>query len=217
MKISAVLFDLDGVIVDTAKFHFLAWKRLADSLGIPFTEKDNERLKGVSRSDSLSVILSLSGNDAHCSSEDLELLMEKKNKWYVQYIETLSKSDILPGFTRVITWCRDTGRKTAIVSASKNTELIVNRLGIRYLFDTVIDGNRVTKVKPDPEGFLLAAHDLRVPPGHCLVIEDAAAGIRGAVAAGMHSVGIGNPSILDSADIVVPALDRLDTALLENS
>lgn len=216
MKISAVLFDLDGVIVDTAKFHFLAWKRLAESLNIPFTEEDNERLKGVSRRESLSIILSLSGGEAHYSPEELELLMEKKNQWYIQYIETLSRSDILPGFMPVIAWCRETGRKTAIVSASKNTETIVNRLGIRYLFDAVIDGNRVTKVKPDPEGFLLAAHDLHVSPGHCLVIEDAAAGIRGAVAAGMHSVGIGDPAILVSADIVVPSLDRLDTASFEN-
>lgn len=216
MKINAVLFDLDGVIVDTAKFHFLAWKRLADSLNIPFTEEDNERLKGVSRRKSLEIILSLAHNSASYTDDDLELFMENKNRWYIQYIETLSRSDLLPGFMPVITWCRETGRKTAIVSASKNTGKIVDRLGIQELFDTIVDGNRVQKAKPDPEVFLLAAQDLGIPAGQCLVIEDAAAGIRGAVAAGMHSVGIGDPGVLGQADIVVPALDRLDMTKLEN-
>lgn len=216
MTITAVLFDLDGVIVDTAKFHYLAWKRLADSLDIPFTEKDNERLKGVSRMESLTIILSLARNSIHYTPGDMGIFMEKKNRWYVQYIETLSRADLLPGFMPVITWCRNTGRKTAIVSASKNTDTIVDKLGIRDLFDTIVDGNRVTRAKPDPEGFLLAAQDLGVPPEQCLVIEDAAAGIQGAVAAGMHSVGIGDPGLLASADSVVPALGRLDTEELEN-
>ncbi len=215
MNLNAVLFDLDGVIVDTARFHYLAWKRLADTLHINFTEEHNEQLKGVSRMASLSRLLSLSTKPLSCSPDELEELAAKKNEWYVEYINTLTDNDILPGFREFIAWCKHRHLKTAIVSASKNTGTIVDRLGIRPLFDTIVDGTRVRNAKPDPEVFLVAAKDLSVSPEHCLVVEDAAAGIRGAIAAGMPSLGVGDPTVLEGASLVIPALDRLDTRLLE--
>ena len=216
MSIAAVLFDLDGVIVDTARFHYLAWKRLADTLDIPFTEKHNERLKGVSRMASLGILLSLSGKPRNNSPEELAQLADTKNTWYVEYINTLTESDILPGFMDCISWFRNNGLKTAIVSASKNTRLIVDRLGIQPLFDTIVDGTRVQNAKPDPEVFLTAAADLSVHPGQCLVIEDAQAGIQGAIAAGMRSVGIGDSTILTGATLIVPGLDRLDPEIIKD-
>ena len=215
MNLQAVLFDLDGVIVDTARFHYQAWKRLADTLEIPFTEKQNERLKGVSRMESLSILLSLSPKPLHYSPDEIEDLAAKKNSWYGDYINTLTEADILPGFREFMAWCVKNSLKTAIVSASKNTGTIVDRLGIRSLFSTIVDGTRVRNAKPDTEVFLLAAEDLSVHPGHCLVVEDAGAGIRGALAAGMLTLGVGDPAVLEGAAIVVPSLDRLDTRLLE--
>ena len=215
MTLEAVLFDLDGVIVDTARFHYLAWKRLADSLRISFSEADNERLKGVSRMASLSIILSLSKTPMHFSPDEREAFAAKKNRWYVEYIQTLTEADILPGFPAFMHWCKKNRLQTAIVSASKNTGTIVDRLGIRNLFDTIVDGTRIRNAKPDPEVFLVAAADLCVEPGHCLVVEDAAAGIRGAGWAGMLSLGVGDPAVLHGATMVVPALDRLDTGVLE--
>lgn len=215
MNLKAVLFDLDGVIVDTARFHYQAWKRLADSLQISFTEQQNERLKGVSRMESLSILLALSANPLHFTPAEMEDLAAKKNGWYVEYINTLTETDILPGFPEFMDWCRQKKLKTAITSASKNTGMIVDRLGIRPLFDTIVDGTRIRKAKPDPEVFLLAADDLSVAPEHCLVVEDATAGIRGAIAAGMLSLGVGDSAVLEGASIVVPSLDRLDTRFLE--
>ncbi len=187
MVFKGFIFDLDGVIVDTARYHFLAWKRLADQLNIRFTEKDNERLKGVSRMDSLEIILEL-GNlkPDHGKKEEFAAL---KNKWYVEYISSMTPKEILPGSLEFIGEIRKAGFKTAIGSASKNTPLILKRVGIEKLFDAVADGNSVHKAKPDPEVFLAAARMIGLEPRHCVVFEDAIAGVQAALNAGMTCVG----------------------------
>lgn len=197
-----LLFDLDGVIVDTAKYHFRAWKALADELGIPFTEKDNERLKGVSRMASFEIILELGGRamteaekQAHC---------DKKNELYVSYIRQLTREEILPGVEAFLTGARAAGYKIALGSASKNSPLILERLGITGLFDAVVDGTRVSKAKPDPEVFLAGARELGLEPARCVVFEDAAAGVEAAHNGGMKAVGIGDPAVLGQAELVIP-------------
>ena len=149
--VKACIFDLDGVIVDTAKYHYLAWKKLADELGINFTEKDNERLKGVSRKQSLEIILEL-GN-LKLDEKEKERLAEKKNNWYVEYISRMEKSEILPGVEEFVNKLRENNIKIAIASASKNTRTILERLGLEKKFDVIIDGTMIDKAKPNPEIF----------------------------------------------------------------
>ena len=202
MRAKACIFDLDGVIVDTAKYHYLAWKRLANELGFEFTEKDNERLKGVSRMASLEILLSVGGiriEDERVKEE----LATKKNNWYVEYIKQMTKDEILPGVEDFLKLLKDNGIKIAIGSASKNTMTILERIGIKDMFDAIIDGTKITKAKPDPEVFLKAAEELRVYPVDCCVFEDAIAGIEAAKAAQMKVIGVGNPSILSKADKVI--------------
>lgn len=205
-KIKGCIFDLDGVIVNTAKYHYLAWKRLADELGFEFTEKDNEKLKGVSRMRSLEILLSVGRINA--SEEEKIKMAAKKNKWYVEYISKLDKSEILPGVENFINMIKNEGIKVAIGSASKNTMLILNRLGIKDLFDVIIDGNKVSKAKPDPEVFLLGAKGLNLKPEECVVFEDSEAGIEAAIRGNMHSIGIGNPNILKKAEKVIPGFEE---------
>jgi beta-phosphoglucomutase len=207
MGIKACIFDLDGVIVDTARYHFLAWKRLADQLGIHFTEKDNERLKGVSRIDSLDIILEI-GN-MPLSPEKREEYASLKNTWYVEYISRMTPGDILQGSLELLQELRSAGIKTAIGSASKNTPMILERVGITGLFDAVSDGNIVSKAKPDPEVFITAASLLKSNHDECVVFEDAQAGIRAALNAGMMCIGIGSRDILGEADYVVSGLHEL--------
>jgi beta-phosphoglucomutase len=210
---AACIFDLDGVIVDTARYHFLAWKRLADQLGIRFDEHDNERLKGVSRMDSLDIILELGGlNPDQKKKEEYATL---KNTWYVEYITRMTPNEILPGSLEFIDEVRMAGIKTAIGSASKNTPLILHRIGIEKLFDAVADGNIVHKAKPDPEVFLVAAQMMRIEPSFCIVFEDAIAGIRAALNAGMACVGIGSSDILKDAHMVVPGLHKMSLRKLK--
>ena len=196
------LFDLDGVLVDTARYHYLAWKRLADELGIPFDEKSNERLKGVSRMASLEIILEL-GNRT-MTSEEKEACCTRKNSWYVDYISRLTTQDMLPGAREFLLQARAEGIGIALGSASKNSPLILDRLGIAGLFDAVVDGTRVHRAKPDPEVFLTGAADLGLAPDRCIVFEDAAAGIQAAHRGNMYAVGIGNEEILSEADHVLP-------------
>jgi beta-phosphoglucomutase len=206
-EMKAAIFDLDGVIVDTAKYHYLSWKRLADSLGFDFTETDNERLKGVSRIRSLEILLEIGQlNPDEATKAQMAVL---KNDWYVEYIQRLDASEILPGSVEYLNRIRARGVKTAIGSASKNTPLILDRLGIAMLFDAVVDGNKVSKAKPDPEVFLLAAEELGIQPAGCVVFEDAEAGIEAALRAGMGAVGIGKPSRLKKADIIIGGLWQL--------
>ncbi|MCX6332719.1 MAG: beta-phosphoglucomutase [Bacteroidia bacterium] len=207
MVLKGCIFDLDGVIVDTAKYHFLAWKRLADQLHIKFTVNNNERLKGVSRMDSIEIILELGNMRPDLKKKEEYAAL--KNKWYVEYITKMTPDEILPGSTELINELRRAGIKTAIGSASKNTPLILRRVGIEKLFDAVADGNVVHKAKPDPEVFLAAARMLGLKPRCCIVFEDAIAGVQAAVNAGMACVGIGSPAILSKANCVVPGLKEL--------
>lgn len=204
VKYRAAIFDLDGVIVDTAKYHYLAWKRLANELGFDFAERDNERLKGVSRMSSLEILLEVGGVDMDEASKIAAA--EKKNNWYVEYIEAMDESELLPGARECLLRLREKGVKIALGSASKNAPTIVTRLKIGDLFDAVIDGNRTSKAKPDPEVFLLGAQELGVDPADCVVFEDAEAGLQAARAAGMYAVGIGKADNLKSADDVVAGL-----------
>lgn len=196
------IFDLDGVIVDTAKYHYLAWKRLARELQIPFTEEDNERLKGVSRMRSLQIVLELGGRDE--SAAEKERLAARKNAWYVEYIGQMDSDEILPGVLPFMAALKRDEIKTALASASKNARFILDRLGLAGEFAAIVDGNSVSKAKPDPEGFLLAASKLGIDPARAVVFEDAAAGIEAAKRAGMFTVGIGSPSALAGADLILP-------------
>jgi beta-phosphoglucomutase len=206
-EMRAAIFDLDGVIVDTAKYHYLAWKRLATEYGFDFTEADNERLKGVSRTRSLEILLEI--GRLTVSEETKFQMAAQKNEWYVDYIRRMDASEILPGVTKYLQGIRARGIKTALGSASKNAPLILKRLGISGLFDVIADGNTVIQAKPDPEVFLRAAAELSIAPARCVVFEDAAAGIEAAHRAGMGTVGIGNPLMLKEADIVLPGLFEL--------
>jgi beta-phosphoglucomutase len=200
----ACIFDLDGVLVDTAKYHFLAWKRLSEELHIEFTEKDNEKLKGVSRMDSLDIILGL--GDKELSMNERMILAEKKNNWYRSYILKMDESEILPGVIELLNILKEKGMKIGLGSASKNAPAILNATGLNKYFDIVIDGNSVEKAKPDPEVFLKGAAALGVENNRCVVFEDAIAGIEAAKRAGMLAIGVGKKKILNMADYVVEDL-----------
>jgi beta-phosphoglucomutase len=212
-KIKACLFDLDGVVVDTAKYHYLAWSRLAKSLGFDFTEKDNERLKGVSRMRSLEILLSIGKKNP---SEEEKLKMAKdKNNWYVEYISKLDESEILPGVKDFLIELRQNGIKIALGSASKNSMMILNNLNLTSYFDAIVDGNKVSKAKPDPEVFLLGASELKVQPSECVVFEDAQAGIDAAKAANMKVIGIGQDDVLLNADKIFEGLSNAHMNIIE--
>lgn len=204
MWIEACIFDLDGVIVDTAKYHYLGWKRLADEIGISFTEKDNERLKGVGRMDSLEIILELGKRKiSRAKKEEYATL---KNRWYVDYISRMTPEEILPGAIEFINELKKEKISVALGSASKNTPLILERVHLNHVFDAVADGNIVHKAKPDPAVFLKAAEMLGKEPRHCVVFEDAAAGVQAALNAGMLCVGIGSKEVLSGAHMVAKGL-----------
>jgi beta-phosphoglucomutase len=213
MHIKACIFDLDGVIVDTAKYHFRAWKRLTDQMGISFSEEENERLKGVSRMASLDIILELGGRTL-TEKQKIEYAT-LKNDWYVEYIKRMTPDEILPGTVELITELRNANIKTAIGSASKNTPMILERTGIIKLFDGVADGNNVRKAKPDPEVFLTAAKLIKVKSSECVVFEDAAAGVQAALNAGMKCVGIGSGRVLNKAHLVIAGLNEMSLEKLK--
>lgn len=202
MKYKGLIFDLDGVIVDTAKFHYLAWKRIASSLGFDFSEKDNEALKGVSRDKSLEILLSIGNIQLDCETK--KELSEKKNIWYKEYIKTLNEKDIIGGAKEFIKNAKNSGYKLSVGSASKNCRTILNYINIENYFDAIVDGNMVTKAKPDPEIFLLCAKKLEIEPLQCIVFEDAISGVKAAKNAGMYAVGIGKKEVLKDADEVIP-------------
>jgi len=206
-KIKALLFDLDGVLVDTAKYHYKAWRSLANGLGFDFTEKDNERLKGVSRIRSLEILLEI-GNYEATEYEKLEFAAQK-NKQYVEFISKIDTSEILPGVTEFLESAKAAGLKLALGSNSKNAPLILDRTGLEHYFDAVIDGNKLVKAKPNPEVFLKGAAGVEADPEECVVFEDAAAGIEAAKNAGMKAIGIGDPDVLSEADTAVPGFDGL--------
>jgi beta-phosphoglucomutase len=205
--VQGAIFDLDGVLVDTAKYHYLAWRRLAQELGFDFSEQDNERLKGVSRMRSLEILLEI-GNYPMTDGEKAAAAA-RKNAWYVEYLHTLDKSAVLPGSEEVLESLKARGIKIALGSASKNAPLILERLGIAGFFDAVIDGNAVSNAKPNPEVFLKGAEALGISPHLCVVFEDALAGIEAARSGGMRVIAIGNPELLPGADRYITCLKDL--------
>lgn len=210
--IKACIFDLDGVIVDTALYHYLAWKRLAKELGINLTEQDNERLKGVSRMQSLEIILSL-GNISLEKTEK-ERLAHRKNGWFIDYIERMLPEEIFPGVRQLIQKLKFMGIRVALASSSKNAQTVIKRLQIDREFEVVIDGNMIVNTKPDPEIFLRVARMMEVNPSECLVFEDAEAGVEAALAAGMKCVGVGSAERLGKADKVIAKTEDFKTEML---
>jgi beta-phosphoglucomutase len=205
--IKACLFDLDGVLVDTAIYHFKAWRQLAQSLGIDFTEHDNERLKGVSRVRSLEIILEIGGQTL--PQEQMLALCEQKNTEYLQDVSKMTPAEILPGVEDFLKALKAEGIKIALGSASKNAQLILERTNLLPFFDAIIDGRHVVNGKPDPEVFLKGAEALGVKPEECVVFEDAVAGVESAKNAGMRCVGVGQPEVLTLADIVVKDMTEM--------
>lgn len=195
--VEALIFDLDGVVVDTAKYHYLAWKALADELGLPFTKDDNELLKGVSRQRSFQIILELS--KVEMPQEEQAIYCARKNQLYRTCIEALEPSETLPGVVDFIHEARAKGLKIALGSASKNAVFILERLGLTSIFDAVVDGTKVKEAKPNSEVFLNAAKEMAVSPSACVVFEDAIAGIQAAIGAGMYAVGVGDADKLKQA------------------
>jgi len=201
--IKGFIFDLDGVLTDTAEYHYRGWKRLADEVEIPFTREDNEALRGIPRRESLLLIL----KERQYSEEEILEMMERKNRYYLEFIREITPRDLLPGARELLEEIRAAGLKSALGSASKNATEVIERLGIADLLDAVADGHSVKVQKPAPDLFLYAATQLGLNPSECVVVEDAAAGIEAARAGGFLSIGIGPRERLAKADLVLPNLD----------
>ncbi len=192
------IFDLDGVIVDTAKYHYLAWKKLANELGFEFTIEQNELFKGVSRKRCLEILLEI--GDIKATQEQFDTWMVEKNEDYLGYIDKMDESEILPDVQKILKFLKENNIQIALGSASKNAKPILEKVKLLEYFDFIVDGNSVTKAKPDPEVFLIAAKNMNIDPENCIVFEDALAGIEAANNAKMISIGIGEEKILKEAD-----------------
>jgi beta-phosphoglucomutase len=209
----AFIFDLDGVIVDTARYHFLAWQKLAQELGIEFTPEHNEELKGVSRVRSLDIILELGKVTA--SQEDKNRWLIQKNEDYLGYLVNIDQSEVLPGVMPILQFLKEKNQAIALGSASKNARPILEKTGILHYFDAIVDGNDVTNAKPDPEVFLQAAKLLGATPENAIVFEDSVAGVQAANSAKMTSVGIGEESILHEAKYIFKDFTYMDTSFID--
>lgn len=207
MGLRGVIFDLDGVLYYTDRYHFLAWKALADRLGLPFDQRVNDRLRGVSRMDSLEIILSL-GNRRYSQAEK-EQMAEEKNQHYRTYLQRMGVEALAPYALNVLCELKSQGWKLAIGSSSRNAPFILERTGLGGYFDAVVDGNQITQSKPDPEVFLLAAHKLALCPAECVVVEDAASGVQAAKAGGFYVVSIGDGTALLGPDRSISKLTEL--------
>ncbi|MBO5322143.1 MAG: beta-phosphoglucomutase [Clostridia bacterium] len=216
MSLKALVFDLDGVLTDTAKYHYLAWKKLADELGFYFDEDINELLKGVSRINSFEIILEKNNATTNFSATEKEVLANKKNEYYKEMIEQLTPNDILPGIVPFITEARNNGVKCAVASISKNASRVLELLEISDMFDYIADAALVKKPKPDPEIFLTCANALGFDPAECIGVEDAQAGIESIHAAGMLSVGINVTVTSIMPDIVLKSTSELDFNKIKN-
>lgn len=209
-KIEGFIFDLDGVLTDTSEFHYLAWKRIAEELKIPFDREKNENLKGVSRHDCLRILLGGRNPD----SSSFETLLELKNSYYRGYIKRITPESLLPEVLNILDRIREKGGRIAVASVSKNTDEVITMLGVRDKFDVILDGYSVKRTKPEPDQFLLASKMLSVVPGCCVVFEDSSAGIEAAKRAGMLSVGIGSSERLNNADLVFNGLEEIEFEIM---
>lgn len=214
MKQKCFIFDLDGVIVDTAKYHYLAWQKIASQLGIEFTPEHNEELKGVSRVRSLDIILKLGNIEATQDEKNAWLI--QKNEDYLSYLVTMDESEILPGVLPVLIYLKENNQKIVLGSASKNAKPILEKAKIIEYFDAIVDGNDVSNAKPDPEVFIQGAKKVNFSNEKCIVFEDSVAGIQAANIAGMISVGIGEESILYEAQFVFPNFTHIDLNFIQN-
>ena len=206
--IRAFIFDLDGVLTDTAEYHYRAWQRLADEEGYPFNREINEQLRGVSRRRSLEIII----GDREVEPDRFEAMMARKNEYYVGMLDQITPNDLLPGALELLNELKAAGMKIALASASKNARTVIERLGITPLLDAVADGYSVERSKPAPDLFLFAARELGVDPGQCVVVEDAAAGIEAALAAGMWAVGLGPAERVGNAHVRFESLEGVRLA-----
>lgn len=213
--LDGLLFDLDGVITDTAEFHFLAWKELANELGIDINRKFNEKLKGVSRLESLDLILKYGNQEQTYTKEEKNSLATKKNEHYKTLIESITPEDLLPGIFDLLQNAKDKNLKLAIASASKNAPVILEKLEVSHLFDTIVDPASLKNGKPDPEIFATATKQLNLKPNNVVGIEDAHAGIQAINSAGIFSIGIGSEDDLSEADIVIPTTEMLTLQFIE--
>lgn len=207
------IFDLDGVIVDTAKYHFLAWRKLANSIGVDFTEVQNEQLKGVSRVRSLEKILEW-GNTS-LSETEFQKLMASKNEDYLSYIHKMDATEILPNVSKTLDFLIENNQPIALGSASKNARPILEKVNLLTKFNAIVDGNDVSKAKPDPEVFLIGAEQLKLMPKDCIVFEDSVAGIQAANTANMVSIGIGDQQVLHEADYVFKDFTEMSQEFLK--
>lgn len=212
-KVKGYIFDLDGVIVDTAKYHYNSWRRLANKLGFDITEEQNENLKGVSRKESLEYILGI-GKQTFSDNEKVKLA-ELKNSWYVESISNMNESELLPGAAELIKEIKAAGLKLSLGSASKNSERILKSTELFDLFDAVIDGTKTTKSKPHPQVFLMGAEALGLDPKDCVVFEDSINGVKAANTGGFLSIGVGDASTLHEASFILPDLDGCTIATIE--
>ena len=213
MNKKGFIFDLDGVIVDTAKYHFLAWQKLAKSIGIDFSHEQNEQLKGVSRVKSLEKILAW-GNKT-ISEDKFNALMASKNDDYLSFIAKMNHEEILPDVPKVLNYLKTQNQPISLGSASKNARQILEKVDLLNQFDAIVDGNDVSKAKPDPEVFLIAAKALNINPEDCIVFEDSVAGVQAANTANMISIGIGEENVLHEADYVFSNFTEIDTAFID--
>jgi beta-phosphoglucomutase len=202
--IGAVIFDLDGVLVDTAQFHLAAWQRIAGDFGFDFDRSVGESLKGVGRETALQIVMKAGG--VRLDADQAARAAARKNRYYRRHLATLDSTALLPGALEGLHWLHERAVPVALASASKNARTILTATGIEPLFDAIIDGNSVRVAKPDPSVFLAAAEALATPPDDCVVFEDAIAGVQGALAAGCAVIGIGDPAVLTDAELVVPSL-----------
>ncbi len=214
MEIKAFIFDLDGVLTDTAKYHYEAWKKITDKMGLKFDLKDNERLKGVSRQRSIEIILEINGKAQEYSEKEKIIIAEKKNKEYVDLIHQVNPDDILPGILIFLEEAKKRGIKLAVASASRNAETVLTRLQIQDKFDYIADASKIVHTKPDPEVFLDCAKNLGISPDACIGFEDAQAGIEAIHAAGMYAVGIGVDIEREHPDLMLKKTDELDCQVI---
>ncbi len=205
MKICGFIFDLDGVLTDTAEYHYRAWQRLADEIGVPFSREQNEALRGVSRRQSLELLL----NGRTFPEEQMLEMMHRKNRYYVAMLDQITPNDLLPGVRGLLDELRGAGMKIALGSASKNAQEVVRRLGIAADLDGIADGYSVVRPKPAPDLFVYAAGLLRLPVEQCVVVEDAEAGVQAAKAGGLCAVGLGPAERVGGADAVFPDLSHV--------
>ena len=210
----AFIFDLDGVLVDTAKYHYIAWKTIGTSFNFNLTETQNESLKGISRTDSLDLMLEWA--ETGMNLEEKKVLLRQKNEHYLELIQEMDRTEILPGVLTILDFAKDNNVPVSLGSASKNAQLILKKLDLLPYFDSIVDGTYVTLSKPNPEVFLLEAKNLNIPANQCVVFEDAAAGVAAAKAAQMVAVGIGDAKELAAADYLFDSLESIDSNLLQS-